>query len=89
MNSMDVRRLFFDFFKKSDHSSCEEFPLSFLRRILPLLFANAGMNQFKDFWENRRRTNVAVSIQKCIRAGGKHNDFEEVGRTKRHLTFLK
>ena len=66
------------------------------RRLLPandptLLFVNAGMNQFKDvFLGNEKRDyNRAVSSQKCLRAGGKHNDLDEVGRTARHQTFFE
>lgn len=56
-----------------------------------LLFTNAGMNQFKDLLlaKEKRSYNRAVTIQKCVRAGGKHNDLEAVGFTARHLTFLK
>src|SRR5215467_672229 len=56
-----------------------------------LLFTNAGMNQFKDTFlgSERREYNWAVSSQKCVRAGGKHNDLENVGFTKRHHTFFE
>ncbi len=56
-----------------------------------LLFANAGMNQFKDVFlgKEKRSYTRAVSIQKCVRAGGKHNDLDNVGFTKRHLTFFE
>src|SRR3984957_6317229 len=56
-----------------------------------LLFTNAGMNQFKDvFLGNERRDySRAVSSQRCVRAGGKHNDLENVGYTARHLTFFE
>ena len=56
-----------------------------------LLFTNAGMNQFKDVFlgKEKRSYTRAVSIQKCIRAGGKHNDLENVGFTERHLTFFE
>jgi len=56
-----------------------------------LLFANAGMNQFKDVFlgKERRDYTRAVSSQKCVRAGGKHNDLENVGRTARHHTFFE
>jgi alanyl-tRNA synthetase len=56
-----------------------------------LLFANAGMNQFKDVFLGREKRDYAraASSQKCVRAGGKHNDLENVGRTARHLTFFE
>src|ERR1700687_976066 len=56
-----------------------------------LLFANAGMNQFKDVFLGRESRDYkrATSSQKCVRAGGKHNDLENVGRTARHLTFFE
>src|SRR5262249_1994757 len=56
-----------------------------------LLFTNAGMNQFKDVFTGRTSRGVkrATSSQKCVRAGGKHNDLENVGRTARHHTFFE
>ena len=56
-----------------------------------LLFTNAGMNQFKDVFLGREQRDYAraVTSQKCVRAGGKHNDLENVGRTARHLTFFE
>ena len=55
------------------------------------MFTNAGMVQFKDVFlgEEKRDYNRAVSVQKCVRAGGKHNDLEMVGRTSRHHTFFE
>jgi alanyl-tRNA synthetase len=90
MKSVDVRKKFFEFFEKQGHTVVESSP------VIPaqdptLLFANAGMNQFKDVFlglESRAYTR-AVTIQKCIRAGGKHNDLDNVGFTKRHLTFFE
>jgi len=56
-----------------------------------LLFSNAGMNQFKDVFLGREKRDYtrACSSQKCVRAGGKHNDLEQVGRTRRHQTFFE
>lgn len=90
MKSLEIRQKFFNYFKKQGHT---QVPSSSLipAQDPTLLFANAGMNQFKDLFlglEKRSYTR-AVSIQKCIRAGGKHNDLENVGFTKRHLTFFE
>ena len=90
MDSLKIRQKFFDFFQTRGHN---QVPSS---SLIPaedptLLFANAGMNQFKDVFlgKEQRSYKRAVSIQKCIRAGGKHNDLENVGFTKRHLTFFE
>ncbi|MDH3284460.1 MAG: alanine--tRNA ligase [Acidobacteriota bacterium] len=90
MKSPEVRRAFLEFFARRDHQVVPSSPL-----ILPadptLLFANAGMNQFKELFTGREtRPYVrATSVQKCLRASGKHNDLEEVGRTPRHHTFFE
>lgn len=90
MDSKTVRQKFFDFFKRHAHTVV---PSSSLipAQDPTLLFANAGMNQFKDVFlgKEKRSYTRAVSIQKCMRAGGKHNDLENVGFTKRHLTFFE
>lgn len=90
MKSFEIRQKFFDFFIKNGHTKVES------SSLIPaedptLLFANAGMNQFKDCFlgTEKRSYTRAVTIQKCIRAGGKHNDLDNVGRTKRHLTFFE
>jgi alanyl-tRNA synthetase len=90
MNSLDLRRAFFSYFERQQHTVV---PSS---SLIPaedptLLFANAGMNQFKDLFLGlqKRSYRRAASIQKCVRAGGKHNDLENVGFTKRHLTFFE
>ena len=90
MNSADIRAKFFAFFTKQGHTHVPSSP------VIPaedptLLFTNAGMNQFKDVFLGREQRSYrrAVSIQKCIRAGGKHNDLENVGFTSRHLTFFE
>jgi alanyl-tRNA synthetase len=90
MNSGTIRRLFLDFFVAKGH---REVPSS---SLVPaddptLLFTNAGMVQFKRvFLGQEQRDYVrATTCQKCVRAGGKHNDLEQVGHTKRHHTFFE
>ena len=90
MNSSELRQSFLDFFVKYDHRRVES------SSVVPhgdptLLFTNAGMNQFKDVLLGRevRDYRRAVSVQKCIRAGGKHNDLDDVGKDGRHLTFFE
>ncbi len=90
MNSNQLRQIFIEYFKKLDH---EVLPSSSLinKNDPTLLFTNAGMVQFKDVFLgiDTRPYQRAVSIQKCIRAGGKHNDLENVGYTSRHHTFFE
>ena len=90
MESAKIRQLFLDFFKEKGH---DILPSS---NLLPkddptLLFTNAGMVQFKTvFTGNEERPSPrAATVQKCLRAGGKHNDLENVGRTARHHTFFE
>jgi len=90
MKSPEIRQKFFDFFSKRQHEKVASSSLIPAHNPT-LLFTNAGMNQFTDLFlglEKRSYTR-AVSIQKCVRAGGKHNDLENVGFTKRHLTFFE
>src|SRR5262245_53638806 len=89
MTGNEVRTTFLNYFARNGHKIVKSSPL------LPandptLLFANAGMNQFKDVFlgAEKRDYKRAVSSQKCVRAGGKHNDLDEVGRTARHHTFF-
>jgi alanyl-tRNA synthetase len=90
MKSNEIRARFLAFFEARGH------------RVLPssslvpahdptLLFSNAGMNQFKDVFLGREKRDYsrAATSQKCVRAGGKHNDLEQVGRTTRHHTFFE
>jgi alanyl-tRNA synthetase len=90
MKSSEIRTRFLKFFEARGH------------RVLPssslvpahdptLLFSNAGMNQFKDVFLGREKRDYsrAATSQKCVRAGGKHNDLEQVGRTTRHHTFFE
>jgi alanyl-tRNA synthetase len=90
MTGHEIRQRFIEYFEKNGHKSVHSSPL------LPandptLLFTNAGMNQFKDVFtgQEKRDYTRAVSSQKCIRAGGKHNDLDEVGKTARHHTFFE
>jgi alanyl-tRNA synthetase len=90
MKSIEIRKKFFNFFEKQGHTLVKSSSL-IPAQDPTLLFTNAGMNQFKDVFlglEKRSYTR-AVSIQKCVRAGGKHNDLDNVGFTKRHLTFFE
>ncbi|HEX5386121.1 MAG TPA: alanine--tRNA ligase [Gemmatimonadales bacterium] len=90
MRSGEIRRLFLDFFVARGH---REVPSSSLapKSDPTLLFTNAGMVQFKRvFLGQERRDYVrATTCQKCVRAGGKHNDLEQVGHTRRHHTFFE
>jgi alanyl-tRNA synthetase len=85
-----VRRRFLDYFARQGH---KEIPSASLvpQNDPTLLFTNAGMNQFKDFFTGRRELvfSRATTAQKCVRAGGKHNDLDNVGRTARHHTFFE
>jgi alanyl-tRNA synthetase len=88
--SAAVRRAFLDFFKERGHKEVASSAL--VPQDDPtLLFANAGMNQFKDYFTGKREVVFprATTAQKCVRAGGKHNDLENVGRTARHHTFFE
>ncbi|MBA3957205.1 MAG: alanine--tRNA ligase [Parachlamydiaceae bacterium] len=90
MLTEEIRRKFLQYFREQGHSIIPSSP------VVPhddptLLFNNAGMNQFKDVFlgKSERDYKRAVTSQKCIRAGGKHNDLENVGHTSRHLTFFE
>src|SRR5438445_2363963 len=90
MNSHEVRNKFIQFFVKNGNEPVASSSL-IPAQDPTLLFANAGMNQFKDLFLGleTRSYKRATSIQKCVRAGGKHNDLDNVGFTKRHLTFFE
>lgn len=90
MLTQSIRRQFLQYFKDHGHAVIPSSP------VVPhddptLLFNNAGMNQFKDVFlgKSHRDYTRAVTSQKCIRVGGKHNDLENVGHTSRHLTFFE
>ncbi len=90
MKSLEIRQKFFKFFTSRGHEQVESSSL-IPAQDPTLLFTNAGMNQFKDLFLGLEKRNYkrAVTIQKCVRAGGKHNDLDNVGFTKRHLTFFE
>jgi len=90
MTSNELRQAFLEYFRDNDHEIVASSPL------VPgndptLLFTNAGMVQFKDVFlgDDKRSYNRATSSQRCVRAGGKHNDLENVGYTARHHTFFE
>jgi len=90
MTGSEIRRKFLDFFVQKGHR--EVHSSSLVPANDPtLLFTNAGMNQFKDVFLGleKRDYNKATTSQKCVRAGGKHNDLENVGFTNRHHTFFE
>ena len=90
MTSQELRQIFYSFFKKKGHKEIPSSPL--IPQDDPtLLFANAGMNQFKDYFIGKVSAPDVrvVTIQKCVRAGGKHNDLENVGPSARHHTYFE
>ena len=90
MNTKELRQAFLDFYKSKDHTVVDSSALVPVNDDT-LLFTNAGMVQFKDVFlgtEKRKYVRAATS-QRCIRAGGKHNDLENVGYTLRHHTFFE
>ncbi|PNQ98463.1 alanine--tRNA ligase [Azospirillum argentinense] len=86
----DIRRTFLDFFAKNGHQIVESSPLV-PRNDPTLMFTNAGMVQFKNVFTGaeQRPYSRATTSQKCVRAGGKHNDLDNVGYTARHHTFFE
>ncbi len=90
MKSNEIRQRFLDFFSEKGHKVLPGSPIM-PRNDPTLLFTNAGMVQFKSVFlgDEKRSCKRAVTVQKCLRAGGKHNDLENVGRTSRHHTFFE
>ncbi len=90
MTGNEIRERFLDFFSARGHRVVPSSPLV-PANDPTLLFANAGMNQFKEVFLGleKRDYKRAATSQKCVRAGGKHNDLENVGYTRRHLTFFE
>jgi len=90
MKSTDVRERFLRYFEEHGHRRVPSSPL-IPAEDPTLLFTNAGMNQFKDVFTGRESRDYrrATSAQKCVRAGGKHNDLDNVGYTGRHHTFFE
>ena len=90
MNAQQIRKVFIDYFTEKNHRHLPSSPLT------PdgddsLLFTNSGMVQFKDIFIGSSQPPVprAVTVQRCLRAGGKHNDLEQVGHTARHHTYFE
>ncbi|MFL2821376.1 MAG: alanine--tRNA ligase [Candidatus Puniceispirillales bacterium] len=90
MNLSEIRNTFIEYFKKNNHKEIKS------SNLVPdndptLLFTNSGMVQFKNIFTGveKREYDKAVTSQKCLRAGGKHNDLENVGHTARHHTFFE
>src|ERR1019366_10646607 len=90
MKSSEIRQKFLDYFASKGHTVVASSSLV-PHEDPTLLFTNAGMNQFKDVFLgfDKRPYTRAASSQKCVRAGGKHNDLENVGYTARHHTFFE
>src|SRR5918996_953597 len=88
--SSDIRTAFLDFFAKNDHTVVPSAPLV-PRHDPTLMFTNAGMVPFKNVFTGAEKPIAlrAASAQKCVRAGGKHNDLDNVGYTARHHTFFE
>ena len=89
-SSNDIRATFLDYFARNGHQKVDSSPLV-PRNDPTLMFANSGMVQFKNVFtgQEKRAYTRATTAQKCVRAGGKHNDLDNVGYTARHHTFFE
>ena len=90
MNSQEIRQAFLDFFKEKQHQILPSAPMV-LKNDPTLMFTNAGMNQFKDYFLGTRKPSElrVTDTQKCLRVTGKHNDLEEVGHDTYHHTMFE
>jgi len=90
MKSQDIRQQFFDFFESKSHKIVSSAPVV-LKNDPTLMFTNAGMNQFKDFFLGNKKIEIprVADTQKCLRVSGKHNDLEEVGYDSYHHTLFE
>jgi len=90
MNANEIRQQFFDFFESKNHKIVPSAPLV-VKDDPTLMFTNAGMNQFKDYFLGDKTPDVrrVADTQKCLRVSGKHNDLEEVGRDSYHHTMFE
>ncbi len=89
MDSNEIRKKFLDFFKEKNHRIIPGYPL--IPDDPTLLFTSAGMVQFKPLWVEKKQLafSRAVTVQKCLRAGGKDSDLEKVGKSTRHHSFFE
>ena len=90
MTSAAIRQQFLDFFKSKEHTIVPSAPIV-VKNDPTLLFTNAGMNQFKDYFLGNKQAPYlrVVDTQKCLRVSGKHNDLEEVGVDTYHHTMFE
>src|SRR5690606_33551146 len=90
MNSQDIRNQFLEFFKSKEHSIVLSAPMV-IKDDPTLMFTNAGMNQFKEYFlgNSKPKSPRVADTQKCLRVSGKHNDLEEVGKDTYHHTMFE